>query len=178
MGPLLDDCAGLIVMRFLGGSSVLTPNWEKGFAVGVAFGGGAGDSAGFGDEVPDDAASGAVEGGREGLFGVAGPPSFARRFARIWKISSSACLFDGRSEGELTLSASDMASGAAAGAGAGAASGIALSCCSDVALSGWSDMALSWCSGWSGGWSAMMAMYWLQAAASFGDGQLREKCEQ
>ena len=67
----------------------MTPSCEKGFEVAAGVGWLCGfgvdgcDSLGFGDEVPDDAASGAVEDGREGPLGVEGPPSFARRFARI-----------------------------------------------------------------------------------------------
>ena len=58
-------------------------------------------------------------------------------------MSSSAGLLGARLAGELTLSASDMASGTGAGTGAGAASAMVVSCCS-----GWGVC--------SGCWSAML----------------------
>lgn len=77
-------------------------------------------SEGFGDNVLDVDASGAVEDGREGGFVEAGPPSFASLFARIWLISLSAGLFAG-TLAELTLSASDMASCGGGGGGCSSA---------------------------------------------------------
>jgi hypothetical protein len=61
-------------------------------------------------------AIGAVDTDRESAFEGAGPPSFARRFARICDRSSSATRFDGRRESSSTFSGS-ISCGAGGGGG-------------------------------------------------------------
>jgi hypothetical protein len=88
---VLAVAAGLMLMRVAGLVSVLPSVCEFRLAGDCVRGCGEGAAAGFGDEAPDadGEASGPVDDGR----GVEGPPSFARRFARICARLSSAGLF-------------------------------------------------------------------------------------
>ena len=118
--------AGFMLIRDAGFGSVLPSVCDCRLDVGGVWVRGCGD-AGFGDEVPDAGAEpeapGVVEEGR----GVDGPPSFARRFARICARLSSAFLFGGELWGSCTLSASDMAESCSCAAGGGGGSVISWS---------------------------------------------------
>lgn len=119
--PLLDGCAdfGLMLMRGFGAASDFMPSCEKGFAAGAGdgcgFGGGACASVGFGDELLDAGADGVADAGCELPFGFTGPPSFARRFARICERSSSATRFGGRLGSSCTFSGSMSCGGGGGG---------------------------------------------------------------
>src|SRR5690242_11877488 len=124
---LLAAAAGLMVMREADFDSGLPASCDCGFPVCGDWVRGCGDGAcgvaGFGDEVPDadgePAASGPVEDGR----GVEGPPSFARRFARICTRLPSACRLERELRGSCTLSASDMAVSVVSCSGGGGGGG-------------------------------------------------------
>ena len=110
---VLVVAAGLILMRGAGLDSVFPSVCDRKSAVCGDCVRGCGERAwgatGFGDEAPEadgePEASGAVDEGRE----MDGPPSLARRLARICARLSSACLLGRELSGSCTLSASDMA---------------------------------------------------------------------
>jgi hypothetical protein len=119
--------AGFILIRDAGRDSVLPSVCDCRLDVGGVWVRGCGDgawaAAGFGDEVPDAGAEPEASGAVEEDRGVDGPPSFARRFARICARLSSAFLFGGELWGSCTLSASDMAESCSCAAAAGCGGG-------------------------------------------------------
>jgi hypothetical protein len=129
--PLLEaGCAGfgLMLMRGFGASSDFMPSWANGFAAWAGAGcgfGGVGASMGFGDELLEAGAEGAADAGCEPVlvFAAEGPPSLARRFARICERSSSATRFGGRRDSSTTFSGSMSCGG---GGGGGCSSAIVM----------------------------------------------------
>lgn len=119
--------AGFMLIRDAGLDSVLPSVCNCRLDVGGVWdcgcgcGDGAWAAAGFGDEVPDAGAEPEASGAVEEDRGVDGPPSFARRFARICARLSSAFLFGGELWGSCTLSASDMAESCSCAGGGGSA---------------------------------------------------------